>query len=393
MKMTKVAPAFTEDEQPEDPRNSWDPELCNVKKAWKRYDKASPVFFADLRIAKDGGLSEIDEVLFDNQRFIWAIFSLVCLVLNLYFIIKPNVEYLVDTDIENWTGTAQISTRAMIMSTLWETFFTTDSRPSPQVILSFLELGMLLFYSMQTAIAIARVCFGREETRWHGVASLLWSWIPELSTFSAMKTLHFVTPKILLPALINVLRNTVSRGGSKFGAPLLRFALVRGASAIIGFEAFVIKFGMAAEKQNESTGSFGAIMGALAFLNQIVGIVDVNKFAHRRLMVFVFGGEDGYMSDQEEIVCTTYAAMLARETWVASRKKRWPVLWFLTATLSYGDQDFQRMVLRHFPGGVPKDVEASPVESLGKDDPNKPLKETHVQEYADSGPDTQAASE
>eukprot|EP00446_Apocalathium_sp_SHHI-4_P022860 CAMPEP_0177267618 /NCGR_PEP_ID=MMETSP0367-20130122/63358_1 /TAXON_ID=447022 ORGANISM="Scrippsiella hangoei-like, Strain SHHI-4" /NCGR_SAMPLE_ID=MMETSP0367 /ASSEMBLY_ACC=CAM_ASM_000362 /LENGTH=97 /DNA_ID=CAMNT_0018723155 /DNA_START=1 /DNA_END=290 /DNA_ORIENTATION=+ len=72
------------------------------------------------------------------------------------------------------------------------------------------------------------------------------------------------------------------------------------------------------------------------------------------------------MDDREELVAQTFLAMLCRRVWHATatlkKKPRW--LWFLAATLSYTDDQFQTLVLNetepmHRQPRKPKKVEGS----------------------------------
>merc|ERR1712203_1254541 len=113
----------------------------------------------------------------------------------------------------------------------------------------------------------------------------------------------------------------------------------------VGIEAFMIKFYKAADDHVAATSFVPAHRVAAAFLNQMLGVVDVKKFAHRRLFIFIFGGEDSFLSIKEENIAKTWLAMLAKHMWLASASFKPRLLWFLSVGLAYGDSDFQQLAL------------------------------------------------
>lgn len=78
---------------------------------------------------------------------------------------------------------------------------------------------------------------------------LLWHIIPTLSSFSAMRTLHNVTPKVFMPALQRELKIAAKK---KNTARLVHFVLKTIGYALVGFESFMIKFSLTAERQQKA---------------------------------------------------------------------------------------------------------------------------------------------
>mmetsp|Transcript_7356 Transcript_7356/g.18420 ORF Transcript_7356/g.18420 Transcript_7356/m.18420 type:complete len:361 (-) Transcript_7356:37-1119(-) len=309
---------------------------------WNEFE-ARPIFFKNLHLASDGGYSDV-RGLFDSSRFLWAAFSVGCLLLNLTFIIFPNIDVLTSLPFSEWTDTAE-EEKFLVVNSIVGLFMEDDRRVRSEVGLAILELGLLLFYLGRTARSCYRATRSGREWRWNGIAALVWDDLPELSSFSAMRSLHYVTPKVLVPESLAIAKRTVHRHGSKYGLPLLTFLALRVIYAFIGFEAFVIKFQTAATSSLTATSFLDAFLSSAAFLNQVLGVVDVNKFAHRRLFVFVFAGEDSFLSDRELTISRTWRAMLAEKCWKASAEYRFRLLWFLAVVLSYTDDDFQKLTL------------------------------------------------
>merc|ERR1712070_654141 len=118
---------------------------------------------------------------------------------------------------------------------------------------------------------------------------------------------------------------------------------------IIGFDAFLLKFREAvvfADIPLATGVQSSSFLGILAFLNQMLGILDVNKFAIDRMFLYVFGGEDCAMSHHEALKVQVWHGMLAREMWRCESKKAGPaVLRFAALMMSYTHFDFQKLTL------------------------------------------------
>merc|ERR1712146_421808 len=61
-----------------------------------------------------------------------------------------------------------------------------------------LGLALLLLNVLCRAASIC--CTGSERIRWFAVEKIFWVIAPELSSYSAMRLLHFVTPTIIISA-------------------------------------------------------------------------------------------------------------------------------------------------------------------------------------------------
>merc|ERR1711957_325895 len=62
-----------------------------------------------------------------------------------------------------------------------------------------LELLMLLIQLVRAGHHLKQfICAACERSKWIAIADLLWTIVPELCTFSAMRLLHFVTPTVVI---------------------------------------------------------------------------------------------------------------------------------------------------------------------------------------------------
>merc|ERR1712079_685071 len=167
--------------------------------------------------------------------------------------------------------------------------------------------------------------------------------LPDLMSMSSLRLLNYVTPSIFIPALTQELKRGREQPWLTWVLYMSRFLLLRAIWGIVGFQAFMIKFVSAARCLDGP--SLEAYICSLAFLNQMLGIVQINPLLQRRLFRYLFGGEDSFRSVKELRVQYVWCAMLARKIWQVSETRTMARLWFLAVMIAYSDMDFQRLTL------------------------------------------------
>merc|ERR1719162_1574905 len=80
----------------------------------------------------------------------------------------------------------------------------------------------------------------------------------------------------------------------------------------------------------------------IAFLNQAVGMVAVQRLLRDRIFRFLFGGQDATISIEERTLKLAYEALLAEKIWTAEGYGKMKKSLCL---LSMSDDDIQRLVL------------------------------------------------
>lgn len=325
-----------------------------MRAIWDKFE-ARPAFFNQVDMAEDGGFTELQS-LYNYHRFLWAFVSTGCLIMNLSFILVPNVSILITVPVSEWMAPVTGAQRWFLVNTfvrnLLRLLRTSPGGETeclnPDVLLALLELGMLAYYLAHAVGAMYRMSFHSGCALWHGVADLFWDIIPELSVFSAMKSLNFVSPQVLVPDLTQKVQRALASDSNHRLAEtcrLLVFVCGRFLHFFVGFEAFMIKFVHASQEVSTANSELAALFVSVAFLNQMLGVINVHKFSRRRLFVFIFGGEDSFLSEHEERVAATWLGMLAEKMWEAAEHRVPRLAWFLAVALSYGDSDFQKLVL------------------------------------------------
>mmetsp|Transcript_128636 Transcript_128636/g.359959 ORF Transcript_128636/g.359959 Transcript_128636/m.359959 type:complete len:366 (+) Transcript_128636:84-1181(+) len=319
----------------------------SLREVWDQHHACKPgmeVFFKDVQLARDGGFSEIG-LLFNLDRFFKALGQLGFVVLNVSTVTYANYlrlisqpsDFLIDPD---------PASKRLLLNTVSGYFFRGDSRVSPTALLAFIELGILLYLIGICSRELCRYVHRRHSfERWHALSAILWEIIPALGSFSAMKPLSFVTPKVAIPEVTRLMRVAFMERSRRNFIDLSWWFFSRTCFAVVGLEAFVIKFVIASREHQSATSTMGSLFVAAAYLNQMLGVVDVSKFAQNRLFTFIFGGEDSFFSPYEMKVMKTWQAMLVMNIWRAAKRHKPRMAWFFAVCLSYDDSDFQRLTL------------------------------------------------
>jgi len=347
-----------------------------------RPDCEGLVFFDSLKIAKDGGLSEIngtkivpsplrepdEDYLWYNSRYFGALLLLVFVVLNVWFIFKQDLATLRKPMLENTNNATEAKDAS---GTLGHEYLLTSGvikvgnhalgklfgktvQVAPEHVICGVELLIMCLILLRMLFRITQVvgsqlltvCFKCcveeltirkwERARWFAASKLFWDIIPLVSVFSAMKLLFYITPQILALHLNSII---FYQSGNMIPS-LLWFAFSRTIACIIGFDSFLVKYRSAKDFIMTDELELMNVLGAVVLLNQILGVVQVSWIIRERLFRFVFGGQDGIMSTEEGVRMDTWNALVAQKIF---EKYNCCDRWALA--LTFCDDDFQRMTL------------------------------------------------
>jgi hypothetical protein len=217
----------------------------------------------------------------------------------------------------------------------------------PQKTMSTVELIMLfvlLFHAVKHSVTIL---FYTGFRKWQATAHLCWFTLPDLSCYSAIKVLQFVTPQQLMYDLNYVLWYEPKQTRKvKWIMMVTRTPL----AWIIGLDAFLIKVRLANHMIMDGNCKLKDVMGCIILLNQILGVCQLSKTIRNRLYRFVFAGEDGMMTDNERVRQDVWEALVAERIF-----EMFPVPKAVALMLSWCDDDFQMLALN--------DLEQSPASS------------------------------
>lgn len=296
-------------------------------------------FFDHVTIAQDGGLSEIgkkDEMWYDT-RFISSTVLILFVVYNIFFILTQDVGAILQKP--------EPYNHFLLTSSLLSQFGITFR--APQKIVSAVELFFLFALVCFAVKHVVTILFCKGFRKWQATAHLSWFTLPDLSCYSAIKVLQFVTPQQLMYDLNYVLWYEPKQTRKlKWIMMVTRTPL----AWIIGLDAFLIKVRLANHMIMDGNCKLKDVMGCIILLNQILGVCQLSKTIRNRLYRFVFAGEDGMMTDNERVRQDVWEALVAERIF-----EMFPFRKAVALMLSWCDDDFQMLALN--------DIEQSPASS------------------------------
>mmetsp|Transcript_36739 Transcript_36739/g.83122 ORF Transcript_36739/g.83122 Transcript_36739/m.83122 type:complete len:400 (-) Transcript_36739:114-1313(-) len=305
-------------------------------------------YFGHLELAVDGGLAREVETLYTHARLVPMLVNVIVVIVNLVRVLEDDISFLrKDTDI----ATDQtFLTKAFLLSLGLPDCFEAED------LVAWFEITGIICLVL---LGITHLVFSRKHrsrfVRWLCVARIFREVIPELKYFSAMRLLCHVTPYVALrelKSLVADMRDRASQGEKPLRnvLELVSFFVVRAVIFAFGFDAFVVRF----RKVSTHVGVLdsASIIKVTVFLNQVLGVVQLERFTMRRLSQFVFGGEDNNISAGEDRVMMAWWARLYERIWTMTNCG--PLQAFATS-VTFNDEDFQRLMLNE------KAVEMPPI--------------------------------
>jgi len=212
---------------------------------------------------------------------------------------------------------------------------------NPIVLLGILELVGLAAFLSSTIFGAVVIYRDTGFRRWWWVQNIFWETLPTLSSYSAMKLLNAIVPTVATARLFELIADIQERIEEKkpklpvIGAFIFWiFSLIFG--FIAGFDTFLLKLRIVSASSTILAGAVPCIQ----FLIQILGVVQLGPFMRKRLFVFIFGGEDGVMQDEEVELMETWNALLARRIFRDLTPAK-----AVAVMMGFTDTDFQSLVL------------------------------------------------
>eukprot|EP00929_Paragymnodinium_shiwhaense_P119412 TRINITY_DN91308_c0_g1_i1.p1 TRINITY_DN91308_c0_g1~~TRINITY_DN91308_c0_g1_i1.p1 ORF type:complete len:344 (-),score=90.20 TRINITY_DN91308_c0_g1_i1:270-1301(-) len=317
---------------PESPSARW----LEVHDAWDRL-QALPAekreFLDHLEIANDCGLSEIGtkEELWSTGRYATALMLLLFVAYNIYFIFDTDYRAIMDPAP---TYKQFLLTKSVVEKLgLHYEFFERTPQKGVFLMECVILVGLILNTLRQSLVAAC----SKGYNRWNSVVYICWYLLPELSTYSAIKLLQFVTPQQLSYNLTHILMYAPP---AQKKWQLLVFLLTTPVILIIGLDCFLIKVRLANNFIQSEEGTLKVVLGSIILLTQILGVVQLSKTIKNRLYRFVFAGEDGIMTEEEQVRQDVWEAMVCQRMFEMYTREQAVAL-----MLSWNDNDFQMMAL------------------------------------------------
>jgi len=310
----------------------WDNET-DIWALMKKNQKSENHFFDHVTIAQDGGLSEINQntpLLWYDSRFASTTFLLLFVVYNIFFLLEQDVGAMVAEPLANGA-----KHHFLITSTIFRHLGIELKSPEKAVsAVELLFLFVILFCAVKRSVTIL---FKSDFCKWQATAHLCWFSLPDLSCYSAIKILQFVTPQQLMYDLNYVLWYEPKETQK---LKLLMIIFRTPLAWIIGLDTFLVKLRLANHMIMDTQCRFKDILGVVILLNQILGVVQIAKTIRNRLYRFVFAGEDGMMTSEERVRQDVWEAMVAERIFA-----EFPFHKAVALMLSWCDDDFQMLAL------------------------------------------------
>lgn len=320
---------------------------------WEFFLKTDKNFFHNIAIAQDGGFSEASDLMRDGfSRYLSAFIMVFFVLMNLYFVLSVNLRLIAERDETSNDFFLVIKNYVLIpIDNLTPDSVSIAAWFPDKIIVACLELGLTAFQFLLMFWSIYGIYFSATEwQKWHAVQELFWNVIPAMSVISGLQLLGYVSPQVIGGALISEVGKIEQRGALMGSMRVLIFLIVRLVCGLVGFDILLFKLqlvtiAMGASKDpitNVTNDPFALILLSGSFLNQLLGIVQLNFFVKGRIFAFIFAGEDAFLTDAELAIKETWESFFARA--IANDKG---ATWYQKAAmyLSYSDVDFQQMAL------------------------------------------------
>eukprot|EP00416_Gambierdiscus_australes_P011151 CAMPEP_0171132956 /NCGR_PEP_ID=MMETSP0766_2-20121228/125435_1 /TAXON_ID=439317 /ORGANISM="Gambierdiscus australes, Strain CAWD 149" /LENGTH=451 /DNA_ID=CAMNT_0011596311 /DNA_START=16 /DNA_END=1371 /DNA_ORIENTATION=- len=345
--------------------------LGHVLKLWNWVTTKEKVdIFGHITLATDGGLGDITPgKLMYSSQYIYAAMSVLFIVMNTIFVTLSDTKCV----FEGVCGAGrQSAVAACVKSRVTDCSslpcfqeVVQSCQTSPEVPQPFMLTRMLLFETLPAERLIAIIEFfclwflivrmvwlifmtmwtRLSVYRWVCVVQIFWQTIPSLSCFSLMRLLYYVTPSVVGTEAYYAVVWTMERvdfHGKSFVAlwPMVRYVLTRLFCLIVGFDAFLFKFRLASSGILHNEPTSVDVIHAVLFLFQMLGVVNLTWFVRERLFLFIFGSENGDMTNEQKARQIVWNAYVAQKIF-----EKLGFFKFLIVMLGFDDYDFQVLVM------------------------------------------------
>jgi hypothetical protein len=315
-----------------------------------------------LRIAQDGGMSGITELMYPMQ-YCYAGLLLMSAAANVFIICRQAnlaLQGTENSELDKAESMFLLSkslvggfSRVVLGLTLGP-----EQAAHVHLLVPLLELTVMLclairiVYSAVMAVLapwLPRI-YGQagELYRWRYVSDLFWNYFEHLSTFSAMRLLYFVTPSVVFTegyVVAWLVKDQVAAAETRAELlralrPVLKYLGGCLIYMVIGLDAFLVKYRLASKFIMSEELSIWNLMCTLIFLVQVLGIVNLNRFCKQRLFILIFGGEDGNVEPEEKLRWEVWKCFLTKNIY-----KTFGFFHGTVIMMGFDDYDIQSLVL------------------------------------------------
>lgn len=319
---------------------------------WDKWEHVEyPDTFSFLELAKDSGFSEVKS-LYTPSRWLSAAVLVVFVLYNVEAVIKLDMDFINHPNLaaaELGTTLGAINkfyfSREIIATVAPLLGYEQDQLPSPVKVIGFLELIGLSYFLLNFVYCCLMVAVSKGFRRWYAVQSIFWDILPTLSVYSAMRLLYSIVPAVLSAKVGELIANLQERQGEgkSVGPPIfniLLWILQVVFSFVVGFDTFLMKLRIVSAAAKQDDLSLTVALSTVQFLVQVLGVVQLGPFVRKRLFLFIFGGEDGVMQEEEFELMEVWNCLLAKRIYRENSFSQ-----FIAVMASFSDVDFQSLVV------------------------------------------------
>jgi len=313
-----------------------------------------PDVFSFLKLANDGGFSEVKDM-YTPGRWVSVAMLFIFVIYNVEAVTVLDVSFILDpqTALTNLGATDFSVAEDFYFSKPVSDFFIStvmgndSASVQPVVLIGILELIGLSYYILNVLYCLYHIKMDENEgfKKWYYIQFVSWDILPAMSSYSAMKLLNHVVPAVAATRMFALMESVAEAKRDKKSVIPRYFAIFTWILTmifgfIVGFDTFLMKLRVVSVKANTQDMSFSIVIPVIQFLVQVLGVVQLGPFVRQRLFVFIFGGEDGIMQDEETELMETWNSLLARRMY-----KDLPYSHFIAVLFTFSDEDFQGLVL------------------------------------------------
>jgi hypothetical protein len=204
--------------------------------------------------------------------------------------------------------------------------------------------------------------------KWNHLSMIAWSWLRMLSRFSAVMFVGFIHPSIMFDALHKTIeKRKRDRNGMQWediarwhkvwvlARTLIGFLGSRLCLLMIGVVCvtvkvenvhFVIQNTMETPSNTKDfrNNVLSTVVVMMAFLNQMMNMLDISHRLRLRAMAFVFAGADGTYQREEMVSVAIYQANVAQKVWETFSPQG--KFYALGVLFCFNHQDVQRCAVK-----------------------------------------------
>lgn len=370
-----------------------DTDQRRIAKLWRTYNPRSkffesghrPAFFQRLSFAQDSGFSDIPNLTDPEStggvslyvRSFYAVLLASFVIYNIAYLIHSDLELLPEACRKHTPQgflLSRILARKLLRLAGWEVSWNSACQ---EKLAGYLELMGLVVHLSRVARNIVITAFPyyyiryasvlakfvapkyaerrwglrhdkQEESqeRWFAVTRIFFHSLPNISSYSGMKLLHFIQPWVLSTDLCSTLYNE-PKGDVWWRVP--QFIILRILFFVVGFDLFCVRFRATwtSVSVTDEELTFMTLVKCVLFVKQVLGIVQVDVLVRERLLLFIFAGEDSVLNSEERSTMLVWHAMVAEEIWIecTAKSRLLGFFKFLIIMMSWSDEDVQKLVL------------------------------------------------